>query len=67
MASVRPDKGWDPVAIAGRAWDASLATLQGIATVLISVFVYIWWLVPIAIAAYLFSRAALRRTTQRPE
>jgi hypothetical protein len=48
---------WDPLAVALRGWQASLALLRGIAEVLIIALAFSWWLVPFAAAgAYLWLR-----------
>ena len=43
------DGGGGPLDAAGEAWDASLATLNVIATAAVVVVVYSWWLLPIVI------------------
>jgi hypothetical protein len=42
---------WDPLAVALRGWQASLALLRGVAEVLIIALAFSWWLVPFATAA----------------
>jgi hypothetical protein len=38
---------WDPIGIALRAWQASLAVLRGVAEVAILAAVFSWWLIPL--------------------
>lgn len=38
--------GWDPLAEAEKSWQASLVVLQALATAVIRVAVFFWWLVP---------------------
>ena len=45
----KPQPGWDPGAIASRAWAASLNVLQAAATVAISAAVFGWWLIPLLV------------------
>jgi len=63
--SLRPASGAvsgvGPLAAAQRAWQASLATLSTIGTVLLVVVVYSWWLVPPVAIAVLLIRRQLRR------
>jgi len=54
VAASRPV--WEPASVAGTAWAASLTVLQGIATALISVLVFGWWLVPPAAVGLLVWR-----------
>ncbi|HUP27988.1 MAG TPA: DUF4349 domain-containing protein [Chloroflexia bacterium] len=57
------DEGWNPGRIVQQAWDASLEMLSGIATVAITVAVFMWWAVPLLlIAAWLALRP--RRNTR---
>jgi hypothetical protein len=42
-----PKKVWDPAEIAARAWNASLDLLTNIGTVVITVGVFLWWLLPV--------------------
>jgi hypothetical protein len=58
----RPAGGWDPIGIAARGWQASLAVLRGAAEVLIVAVAFSWWLVPfVALGAYIWLQR--RRTT----
>jgi hypothetical protein len=48
---------WDPLAVALRGWQASLAVLRGVAEVLIVAIAFSWWLVPLAVGgAYVWLR-----------
>ncbi|HEX8219654.1 MAG TPA: DUF4349 domain-containing protein, partial [Chloroflexia bacterium] len=53
-----PAEAWDPVRIAKESWNASLQLLANLGTLAITVAVYLWWLLPLAIIAAIF----LRRT-----
>lgn len=59
--AVRP--GWDPGAVAAKAWAASLNVLQGAATVAISAAVFGWWLVPLIILGLMWWRRRNRETS----
>ena len=63
------DGGGGPLDAAGEAWDASLATLNVIATAAVVVVVYSWWLLPIVIigALALWRWAPRRRRAARPD
>jgi hypothetical protein len=51
----RPAAGWDPIGIAARGWQASLAVLRGAAELLIVVLAFSWWLVPfVALGVYVW-------------
>ena len=52
---------WSPASIVGQAWDASLGFLQVIATVLLSVAVFSWWLVPLILLGFVWWRAHTRQ------
>jgi hypothetical protein len=55
---------WDPISVAQRGWQASLALLRGAAEVLIVVAAFSWWLVPfVAGGAYIWLH---RRRTPTP-
>ncbi|HVG00755.1 MAG TPA: DUF4349 domain-containing protein, partial [Chloroflexia bacterium] len=51
IAPVEPmtvtEEGWDPARTAAQAWKASLEMLSGVANVLITVAVFMWWAVPL--------------------
>jgi hypothetical protein len=57
-AGSQPTAGgaWDPLAVAQRGWQASLAVLRGVAEVLIVAVAFSWWLVPfVLIGAYVWN------------
>lgn len=58
----RLEPGWDPVRVIERAWAASLAVLQQVATILLSVLVFSWWLFPLAGAVLVWRRRASARS-----
>jgi hypothetical protein len=51
-----PKPTWDPGEIVERAWDASLAVLQVMATAIISAVIFGWWLAPVLIGGLLWWR-----------
>jgi Domain of unknown function (DUF4349) len=51
-----PKPTWDPGEVVERAWDASLAVLQVMATAIISAVVFGWWLAPVLIGGLLWWR-----------
>jgi hypothetical protein len=57
-ASVEPlAGGWNPLAVAQRGWQASLAVLRGVAETVIIVVAFSWWLLPfLGVGAYLLWR-----------
>lgn len=63
---------WDPAGVVDRAWDASLRVLQALATALISVVVFGWWLVPVLVVGLVLlwrwrkRRGSGKDTTQAP-
>ncbi len=57
-----PVAEWRLSRVAATAWDASLRVLQGVATVVVSVVVFSWWLLPLALLGWLALRVARRRT-----
>ncbi|HET7271758.1 MAG TPA: DUF4349 domain-containing protein [Rubrobacter sp.] len=59
----KPRPAWDPKLIVARAWSASLAVLQALATVFLSAIVFGWWLVPVLIAGTWWLRRRLRRSS----
>ncbi len=60
------DAAWDPSGVAGRAWSASLTILQGLGTVVITVAVFGWWLLPLLLVAWLVYRRYRRPAPARP-
>src|ERR671912_2365086 len=51
-----PKPTWDPGDVVERAWDASLAVLQVMATAIISALVFGWWFAPVLIGGLLWWR-----------
>jgi hypothetical protein len=69
--SVKPQtEGWDAGKVLSQAWEGSLRGLQGLATVLITIVVYGWWLLPLAVLGYFAARQGWMRlnhsSNQRP-
>jgi hypothetical protein len=56
VARPSPPPAWSPGRVVAQAWDASLAVLQALATVLISALVFGWWLAPLLIAGFVWWR-----------
>ncbi len=52
---------WNPLATAQRAWSASAGFLQALADLAIAVLVFLWWVIPIAVIAWLLLRSRMRR------
>jgi hypothetical protein len=51
VPSPRPSRpAWDPARIVAQAWNASLLVLQTLATAILSVVAFSWWLVPVLVA-----------------
>jgi hypothetical protein len=66
LAEIQPP-GWDPWRVARQAFNASLVFLQGVATAVIVVVAFFWWLVPLGLAIYAAVRILLaRRRAPRP-
>ena len=59
-----PKPTWDPGEVVEQAWDASLAVLQVMATAIISVVVFGWWLAPVLVGGLLWWRR--RNRDSRP-
>ena len=57
---------WDPLAVALRGWQASLALLRGVAEVLIVAVAFSWWLLPLAAAGAYFWLRHRRASTATP-
>ncbi len=53
--------GWDFGKVLNTAWEGSLRGLQGLATVLIFIVVYSWWVLPLLLGLYLTARLGLKR------
>ncbi len=60
------DPAWRPARVAADAWEASLAVLQGAATVIITVLVFGWWLVPVLIMGTILWKRHRWPSTQPP-
>lgn len=61
-----PAEAWDPVRIAGEAWESSLELLANVGTMVITVVVFLWWLLPVAVVASIFLRRSRRPMPQAP-
>lgn len=62
-----PETGWSPGDVAGQAWNASLGVLQTLATTVISIAVFSWWLVPLPIAGLVWWRRSRTSNTDSPD
>jgi hypothetical protein len=62
----KPPPAWDPALVVARAWTASVAVLQTLATAILSTLVFGWWLIPLLIAGTLWLRRRLRRSSFVP-
>jgi hypothetical protein len=51
-----PESGWSPLDVAAEAWNASLGVLQALATTVISIAVFSWWLIPLPVAGFVWWR-----------
>lgn len=47
----QPAVGWNPLDIAAKAWNASLELLSGVANVIITAVVFMWWAIPLLLLA----------------
>ncbi len=47
---------WNPVRVVAEAWDASLSILQALATAVLSIVVFGWWLAPVLLAGFVWWR-----------
>jgi hypothetical protein len=67
--AVAPDDGGasGPIEVAEQAFDASLATLMGIAVVLIAVAAYSWWLLPLAAIGIYLGRRQVKQDRARSQ
>lgn len=62
----KPDTGnSSPLDVAADSFQASLAVLLGIATVVLAVAAFSWWLVPVAVVALVVLRKQMRATDER--
>jgi hypothetical protein len=62
----KPPPTWDPTLVVARAWTASLAVLQTLATAILSTLVFGWWLVPGLVVGTWWLRRRLRRSSFVP-
>jgi hypothetical protein len=62
----KPPPAWDPTLVIARAWTASLAVLQTLATAILSTLVFGWWLVPVLVVGTWWLRRRLRRSSFAP-
>ncbi len=62
-AVVATSGGSGPLAAAGEAWQASLNSLEAVATVLLVAVVYSWWLLPLALVLGFIALRMRRRIT----
>jgi Domain of unknown function (DUF4349) len=57
VAPPKPEPpAWNPARVVAEAWDASLAVLQAMATVVLSAVVFGWWLVPVLVLGFVWWR-----------
>ncbi len=63
--SPNPAANWSAFDVAARAWNASLRMLQAVATVVISILVFGWWLLPVLLAMLVWWRRGGR--ARRPQ
>lgn len=64
--AAQPAEAWDPVKIASEAWGASLELLANVGTLVITVVVYLWWLLPLVLVGTIFLRRARRALPAAP-
>lgn len=55
---------WDVGKVFEKAWEGSLRGLQGLATVLITIAVYAWWVLPLLLVGYFVVRFGWKRANQ---
>jgi hypothetical protein len=58
-----PQPAWDPARVVARAWNASLSVLQALASAVLSVVVFGWWLAPAIIVGVVGWRRRNRGST----
>ena len=66
----KPPPAWDPALAVAKAWNASLALLQGLTVAVLSTLVFGWWIFPPLVLAAWWARRKLRRgglTPRSPE
>lgn len=61
------ETGWSPLRVATQAWNASLGVLQALATTVISVAVFSWWLIPLPVAGFVWWRRRHRASDDAPD
>ncbi|CAN5838059.1 hypothetical protein BH23ACT11_BH23ACT11_20790 [soil metagenome] len=65
---LQSETGWSPLRVAGEAWNASLNVLQTLATTVISIAVFSWWLIPLPLAGFVWWRRRYRtRSNDAPD
>jgi hypothetical protein len=57
----KPPPAWDPALVVARAWTASLAVLQTLATAILSTLVFGWWLIPLLVVGSWWLRRRIKR------
>ena len=58
-----PQPAWDPARVVAQAWNASLSVLQALATAVLSVVVFGWWLAPALVAGFVWWRRRHRESS----
>jgi hypothetical protein len=58
-----PQPAWDPARVVAHAWNASLSILQALATAVLSVVVFGWWLAPVLLVGFMGWRRRNRRSS----
>lgn len=64
--ATEPQPAWDPGSIVSQAWEASLDLLSKLATVVLTVVVFLWWVVPVVLVLLWVSRRMGRPVVQTP-
>ena len=62
----KPAPAWDPTLVEARAWTASLAVLQTLATAILSTLVFGWWLAPLFLTGAWWLRRRFKRSSFVP-
>jgi hypothetical protein len=63
LVEPQPVKAWDPADVASKAWNASLDLLSKVATVAITVAVFMWWAIPLLLIALMVALRSRRQPT----
>lgn len=63
-AQTNPAQAWDAGKVLEQAWQGSLRGLQGLATVLITIAVYGWWVLPLLLVGYFVLRLGWKRANE---